>query len=95
MQPSSQRCIGHNSRVHVPAVYRWTFALSGNQVLLCESCCAEWRANAAAEPSLAASRITLARPQEVRVRVDTRAAATGIGRVVRQLDRLESRHASG
>ena len=40
-----------------PAAYWWTFALSGNRVALCTECCAAFRANAEAEPSLGASRI--------------------------------------
>lgn len=39
------------------AGYIWTFKVSGNRVRLCDHCCAGWRANAAAEPDLGASRI--------------------------------------
>jgi hypothetical protein len=52
-------CDGHNTDVLVPSVYRWTCALSGNEIELCERCCAEWRANGVAYPDLAPSRIEL------------------------------------
>jgi hypothetical protein len=52
-------CGSHNSDVFVPAVYHWISVWSGNEVDLCESCCAHWRANAVADPTLGASRITL------------------------------------
>jgi hypothetical protein len=49
--------IRDGSRVISRARYEWTFELSGNVTRLCEECCAAWRANAEADPSLAPSRI--------------------------------------
>lgn len=40
------------------AKYRWVSRVSGNEIDLCEECCAVWRKNAEREPSLGASRIT-------------------------------------
>jgi hypothetical protein len=41
-----------------PAAYRWT-GPGGNEELLCVSCCAAWRANAAADPEMLPRRVEL------------------------------------
>ncbi len=45
-------CWAHNSDVYQPARYVWKAQISGNEVPLCEDCCAKWRVNARAEPDL-------------------------------------------
>jgi hypothetical protein len=57
-------------------------------VELCEACCAGFRANAVEYPSLGASRITLRRPPEIRITVDTGPAETALARAQAALDRL-------
>ena len=39
-------------RPRTDAVYVWTSQPSGNEVPLCIECCAEWRVNAADDPTL-------------------------------------------
>lgn len=46
---------GRNLRV--PAEYAWTCQPSGNEIWLCASCTAIWRANAEYDPALAPRRI--------------------------------------
>lgn len=43
--------------VRSPAAYIWTFSHGGTEYL-CESCCAYWRQNAAADPELLPARVT-------------------------------------
>jgi hypothetical protein len=43
----------------VIARYLWIPAKSGNRILLCAACCANWRARAEREPDLAPARIQL------------------------------------
>ena len=53
-------CWGHDPPV--PAAYLWTSARSGNQVSLCAVCCADWRARAQDDTSLAPARIRSLEP---------------------------------
>lgn len=52
------RCWAHNTDVNTPAVYLW-ITQGGNEIPLCEACCADWRARAVTEPDLAPARITM------------------------------------
>jgi len=50
-QPLCTCCAHITGRPPTPAIYEWT-GPNGTRSLLCVSCCAIWRKNAAGDPSL-------------------------------------------